>query len=142
MNGVNKVILVGTLGKDPEVNKTPSGKIVASFSIATSEKWTDSNNQRKESTEWHNVVLWDKLADLAGQYLKKGSSVYLEGKIKTRSWNDKQGQKRYKTEIEGKVLNFLNTKKSVDEAPTFNTPQPMIPQPMAQTVQEDSDLPF
>jgi len=126
MSGVNKVILVGTLGKDPEVNKTPGGKSVASFSIATSEKWTDSNNQRKESTEWHNVVLWDKLADLAGQYLKKGSSVYLEGKIKTRSWNDKQGQKRYKTEIEGKVLNFLNTKKSVDEAPTFNTPTPIV----------------
>ncbi len=99
-SGVNKVILVGNLGNDPEVRYMPNGSGVANLSIATSESWIDkNNNQKQERTEWHRVVLFGKLADVAGQYLKKGSKVYLEGKLQTRKWQDQQGQDRYTTEI-------------------------------------------
>ncbi len=99
-SGVNKVILVGNLGNDPEVRYTPNGSGVANLSIATGESWIDKNtNQKQERTEWHRVVLFGKLADIAGQYLKKGSKVYIEGKLQTRKWQDQQGQDRYTTEI-------------------------------------------
>ncbi|WP_461538694.1 single-stranded DNA-binding protein [Spongorhabdus nitratireducens] len=98
--GVNKVILVGNLGNDPDVRFTPGGSPVANLSVATSESWTDRNtNQRQERTEWHRVVIFGKLAEIAQQYLKKGSKVYLEGKLQTRKWQDQQGQDRYTTEI-------------------------------------------
>ena len=98
--GVNKVILVGNLGGDPEIRYTPNNSAVANLSVATSESWIDKNtNQRQERTEWHRVVIFGKLADIAGQYLKKGSKVYLEGKLQTRKWQDQQGQDRYTTEI-------------------------------------------
>lgn len=98
--GVNKVILVGNLGADPEIRYTPNNSAVANLSVATSESWVDKNtNQRQERTEWHRVVIFGKLADIAGQYLKKGSKVYLEGKLQTRKWQDQQGQDRYTTEI-------------------------------------------
>lgn len=98
--GVNKVILVGNLGADPEIRYTPNNSAVANLSVATSESWIDKNtNQRQERTEWHRVVIFGKLADIAGQYLKKGSKVYLEGKLQTRKWQDQQGQDRYTTEI-------------------------------------------
>ena len=98
--GVNKVILVGNLGKDPEVKYTPSGTAVARFSLATSEKFKDKSGQLQERTEWHNIVAWQRLAEIAGEYLKKGASVFIEGKLQTSSWDDKEtGQKRYKTEI-------------------------------------------
>ena len=99
-SGINKVILVGNLGGDPEVRYTPNGSAVTNLSVATGESWVDKNtNQRQERTEWHRVVLFGKLAEIAGQYLRKGSKVYLEGKLQTRKWQDQQGQDRYSTEV-------------------------------------------
>lgn len=98
--GVNKAIIVGTLGQDPEVRYTPTGKIIVNLSVATSETWKDrQSGEQKESTEWHRVVIFEKLAEIAAEYLRKGSKVYLEGKLKTRKWQDQQGQDRYSTEI-------------------------------------------
>ena len=98
--GVNKVILVGNLGQDPEVRHTPQGAQITTISIATSESWKDKNTgEIQESTEWHKVVFFGKLAEIAGEYLRKGSQVYVEGKLKTRKWQDKQGQDKYTTEI-------------------------------------------
>lgn len=100
MRGVNKVILVGTLGRDPEVRYTPNGNAIANLSVATSEQWTDKQTgERQDRTEWHRVVIFGKLAEIAGEYLKKGSQVYLEGKLQTRKWQDQSGQDRYSTEI-------------------------------------------
>jgi single-strand DNA-binding protein len=97
--GVNKVILVGNLGKDPEVRYTPNGKAVANLTLATSESWKDQTGQIQEKTEWHRVSMFGKLAEIAGEYLKKGSQVYVEGKLQTRKWQDQQGQDRYTTEV-------------------------------------------
>ena len=108
---INKVILVGNLGKDPEVNYTQTGKQIASFNMATSEHWKDKQGNRKESTEWHNVVAWGALAEIAEKYLKKGSKVYLEGKLQTRSWDDKHtGKKCYITEVQAKEIKILSEK--------------------------------
>lgn len=107
MASVNKVILIGNLGKDPEFKYTPGGQPVATFSIATTERYADKSGQRQEKTEWHNIVVWGKLAELANQYLKKGRSAYIEGRLTTRSWDDKDGNKRYKTEIVGNTIQFL-----------------------------------
>jgi len=107
MASVNKVILIGNLGKDPELKFTPSGVAVAKFSLATTERFKDSEGNMQEHTEWHNIVLWRRLAELANEYLKKGSPVYIEGRIKTRSWEDKDGQKKYITEIEARQMQFL-----------------------------------
>lgn len=97
---VNKVILIGNLGRDPEVRSTPSGQPVASFTLATSRRWRDKNGQRQEQTEWHSIVCWGKQAEIAGQYLTKGKQIYVEGRLQTRSWDDRQtGEKRYRTEI-------------------------------------------
>ncbi|MFT4939360.1 MAG: single-strand DNA-binding protein [Paraglaciecola sp.] len=97
--GVNKVIIVGNLGQDPEVRYTPNGKAVANITLATSESWKDQSGQIQEKTEWHKVSMFGKLAEIAGEYLKKGSQVYIEGKLQTRKWQDQQGQDRYTTEI-------------------------------------------
>jgi single-strand DNA-binding protein len=97
--GVNKVIIVGNLGQDPEVRYTPNGKAVANLTLATSESWKDQSGQIQEKTEWHKVSMFGKLAEIAGEYLKKGSQVYIEGKLQTRKWQDQQGQDRYTTEI-------------------------------------------
>ena len=97
---VNKVILVGNLGRDPERRSTPSGQQVATFSVATSRRWRDRDGNRQEQTEWHNVVCWGRQAEIAGEYLRKGKQVYVEGRLQTRSWDDKQtGEKRYRTEV-------------------------------------------
>ena len=97
---VNKVILIGNLGRDPEVRSTPSGQPVANFTLATSRRWRDKNGQKQEQTEWHQIVCFGKQAEIAGQYLTKGKKVYIEGRITTRSWDDKEsGKKQYKTEI-------------------------------------------
>jgi len=106
--GVNKVILIGNLGSDPEVKYTPSGVPVANFSLATSETWNDKSGERQEKTEWHRLVIWRKLAEIAGQYLKKGSKIYIEGKLQTRSWDDQNGQKRYTTEVVVNDLQMLD----------------------------------
>ena len=98
--GINKVILVGNLGQDPEVRYTPNGSAITSLSLATSESWKDKNTgQMQEKTEWHRVSMFGKLAEIAGEYLRKGSQIYIEGKLQTRKWQDKQGQDRYTTEV-------------------------------------------
>ena len=99
MGSLNRVQLIGNLGKDPEVRAIPSGAKVANFSIATTESYTGKDGQKSDKTEWHNIVLWRGLAEVAEKYLRKGSQVYIEGKLSTRSWDDKDGQKRYTTEI-------------------------------------------
>ncbi len=105
---VNKVILLGNLGKDPEVKYTPQGKPVAKFSLATNERYKDKDGNWQDRTEWHNIVLWERLAEIAGEYLKKGSKVYIEGRIRTDSWDDKQtNQKKYMTNIIGNELVLL-----------------------------------
>ena len=116
MNGVNKVILIGRLGKDPEVKYMPSGDAVCNFSIATSESWKDKNSGEKvEKTEWHNIVIFKKLAEIAGEYLRKGSVVYIEGKLKTRKYQAKDGTDRYATEIEAREMQMLGGKKDKSE---------------------------
>ncbi len=107
MAGVNKVILIGNLGKDPELKYLPSGQAVATFSLATTEKWTDKTGKRQERTEWHNIVVYGKPAENVNQYLKKGRSAYVEGRITTRSWDDRDGNKKYKTEIVANTVQFL-----------------------------------
>lgn len=97
--GINKVILVGNLGQDPDERAIPTGGVVTTISIATSESWKDKQGQTQEKTEWHRVVFFGKLAEIAGQYLRKGSQVYVEGQLRTRKWTDQQGQERYTTEV-------------------------------------------
>jgi len=108
---VNKVILVGRLGKDPEVRSTPSGQTVAEFSLATDEKYTDKSGNKVERTEWHNIQAWGRLGEICGQYLRKGKLVYIEGRIQTDSWDDKEtGQKRYKTRVTANEMKMLGGK--------------------------------
>jgi single-strand DNA-binding protein len=105
---VNKVILLGRLGQDPELKYTPSGAAVCNFSLATSESWSDKNSgQKQEKTEWHKVVVWGKLAELCNQYLAKGRQAFVEGKLQTRSWDDQNGQKKYTTEISATTVQFI-----------------------------------
>ena len=105
---VNKVILMGRLGQDPELKYTPSGAAVCNFSLATSETWNDKNSgQKQERTEWHRIVVWGKLAELCNQYLAKGRQAFVEGRLQTRSWDDKNGQKRYTTEINATTVQFI-----------------------------------
>lgn len=110
MRGVNKVILIGSLGKDPETKTFPNGGSLTQFSIATSESWTDKNSgERKEQTEWHRIVLHNRLGEIAQQYLRKGSKVYIEGSLRTRQWTDQNGQERYTTEIRGEQMQMLDS---------------------------------
>jgi single-strand DNA-binding protein len=105
--GVNRVILIGNLGGDPEVRFTPSGQAVANFRIATNESWTDKSGNKQERTEWHRIVVWGKLGELCGQYLKKGRQCFVEGRMQTREWNDKEGKKNYTTEVVAQNVQFL-----------------------------------
>jgi single-strand DNA-binding protein len=107
MGSVNKVILLGNLGKDAELRYTPGGGAVSTFNLATTEVWNDRNNQRQEKTEWHRVVLWGKQAESLQEYLKKGKQIYVEGRLQTRSWDDKDGNKRYTTEIKADRVTLL-----------------------------------
>ncbi len=124
MAGVNKVILVGNLGKDPEVRHLEGGTAVASFTLATSEVYKDKSGQRVEQTEWHNIVVWRNLAEIAEKYLKKGMSIYLEGKLRTRSWEDKDKVKRYSTEIIADTFTMLGKKENntgaMDDIPSVS----------------------
>ncbi|TFH65322.1 MAG: single-stranded DNA-binding protein [Candidatus Zixiibacteriota bacterium] len=141
MASVNKAILIGNLGRDPELRYTPSGAAVCTFSIATTEKWRDKQtNEMKESTNWHNIVLWGKQAETAKQYLTKGSPVYIEGRIQTRSWED-NGVKKYITEIVGQRLQFLGRRGG---EPTGDSDAPPPPEADAAPplAEEDDDLPF
>jgi len=109
--GVNKVILIGNLGKDPEVRYMPSGSAVTNVTIATSESWKDKQSgEQQERTEWHNIVFFNRLAEIAGEYLKKGSKVYVEGSLRTRKWQDKEGKDRYTTEIVAGEMQMLDSK--------------------------------
>jgi single-strand DNA-binding protein len=107
MAGVNKAIIIGNLGRDPEMRYTPSGVAVASFSVATSDEWKDKDGQKQERTEWHRIVAWRGLGEVCGKYLRKGSQVYIEGKIQTRKWEDKNGVERYTTEIVAQNMQML-----------------------------------
>lgn len=128
MASVNKVILVGNLGADPELRYSTNGDAVANVRLATTDNWKDkATGEKKEATEWHRVVFYRKLAEIVGQYLKKGSQIYLEGKIKTRKWQDKDGQDRYTTEIEATEMQMLGGKQSADSEepkPSNNKPKP------------------
>lgn len=107
---INKAILVGRLGKDPEVRYTPDGTMITNFSVATDEQWKDKNGEKVQKTEWHRIVTYRKLAEICGQYLHKGSLVYIEGRIQTRSWDDKEGVKHYTTEINASEMKMLDSK--------------------------------
>ena len=140
MAGIKKVIIVGHLGNDPEMRSMPNGEAVANISVATSEAWTDKNTgERREVTEWHRIVFYRKLAEICGQYLKKGAQVYIEGRLRTRKWQDQNGQDRYTTEIQGDVMQMLGTRpQSADGA---NNSQPM-PQQDASANAFDDSIPF
>ncbi len=109
MAGVNKVILVGRLGADPEIRYTPSGAAVANFTLATSENWKDKDGNKQEKTEWHKIVVFSKLAEICGQYLNKGKQIYIEGRIQTRQWEDRDGNKKYTTEIVANQMQMLGS---------------------------------
>jgi single-strand DNA-binding protein len=142
---VNKVILIGNLGRDPEVRSTPSGQPVASFTLATSRRWKDKSGQRQEQTEWHNIVCWGRQAEVAGQYLTKGKQIYVEGRLQTRSWDDRQtGEKRYKTEIVCENFQMLGQRGGDFESERPAAPPPAGPQydEGGFTEAEEDDIPF
>jgi len=113
MSGLNKAMIIGRLGRDPEIRYTPGGVAVANFSVATSEEWKDKeSNEKKERTEWHRIVAFGKLGEICGEYLSKGKQIYVEGRIQTRSWEDKDGNKKYTTEIVASDVQFLDKKDS------------------------------
>jgi single-strand DNA-binding protein len=117
MASVNKVILIGNLGRDPEIRYLPSGDALANLRIATTEAWKDKSGEKQEATEWHTVVFFGRQAEICGEYLKKGSSVYVEGSLRTRKWQDKDGQDRYSTEIRGDRMQMLGGRGSGGDAP-------------------------
>lgn len=142
MAGINKVILVGRLGSDPEVRYTPDGTAVANFSIATSDEWTDKDTgERKERTEWHRIVAWRRLGEICGEYLSKGRQVYVEGKLQTRSW-EKDGVTRYSTEIVASDVQFLGGRNTAD---AYRPSEPSSSQKYDEpqfTDSHDDDIPF
>jgi single-strand DNA-binding protein len=147
--GINKVILIGNLGKDPEVRYMPSGGAVANVTLATSEQWKDQQSgEQQERTEWHNVVFFGRLAEIAGEYLKKGSKVYVEGSLRTRKWQDKNGVDRYTTEIVARDMQMLDSKAGGTanfsaEAPSrAKAPATPAPAPSQAVEDFDDDIPF
>jgi single-strand DNA-binding protein len=138
MASVNKAILIGNLGKDPELRYTPSGQAVASFSIATTEKWKDKDGQLQERTDWHNIVVWGRQAEIANEYLKKGRPVYIEGRIQTRSYDDKDGNRRYITEIVARRMQFLDQRGAQER----EIPSPQEAETPDSAGGEEDDLPF
>lgn len=148
---VNKVILVGNVGKDPEVRHLDSGIAVANFPLATSESYNAKNGERVTTTEWHNIVLWRGLAEVAEKYVTKGRQLYIEGRIRTRSWDDKDGNKRYTTEIYGDQMQMLGTKADNQGSGTASqqagqqsaqTSTPVVNEPQVQEPEGEDDLPF
>ncbi|MDP8189093.1 single-stranded DNA-binding protein [Pasteurella skyensis] len=155
MAGINKVIIVGNLGNDPDMRTMPNGDAVANLSVATSESWTDRNTgERREVTEWHRIVFFRRQAEVAGEYLRKGSKVYIEGRLKTRKWQDQNGQDRYITEIMGDVLQMLDSRGTTNNgyvaqptqtasATQTTTVSPNISQqPLPPADNFDDDIPF
>ncbi|HXA02909.1 MAG TPA: single-stranded DNA-binding protein [Cytophagaceae bacterium] len=142
MAGINKVILIGNLGKDPEIRVMESGRKKASFSLATSESYKDKNGQRVDQTEWHNIVFWGAITDVIEKYLKKGSQIYVEGKITNRSYEDKDKVKKYITEIVGREMTMLGgAPKSGDSSSTYEKNGNAVPVGESHQGEED-DLPF
>ncbi len=139
MAGINKVLLIGRLGRDPELKYTPDGVPVATFSIATSEEWKDKNTgEKQERTEWHRIVAWRKLGEICGEYLRKGSQVYIEGRLQTRSWDDRDGNKKYTTEIIALNMQMLDSKGRGSDGQTG-----VIPAPMEEPANlPEDDIPF
>lgn len=149
MSGVNKVILLGRLGADPEVRTLESGTKVSSIRLATTERYKDRNGQQQESTEWHNVVFWRGLADIVEKYLKKGDQVYVEGRIKTRKWTDKDGNDRYSTDIVANEMTMLGgasgggQKGGIGSGGGAAEPSNQVNEPSASSLDDiDDDLPF
>lgn len=139
---VNRTIIVGNLGKDPEKRVMPSGDNFVSFSVATTESWKDkSSGERKEKTEWHNMVVFGKLAEIIAQYLKKGSKAYFEGKLQTRKYQDKSGNERYTTEIVVNEMHMLDSKGEGGQSSGSQSRQQSVPEPPAD-FDDDSDIPF
>lgn len=143
MAGVNKVILVGNLGKDPEVRHLDNGRAVANFPLATSETYKNKQGERVTNTEWHNIVLWTPLAEIAERFLKKGGQVYIEGKLTTRSWDDQEGNKRYTTEVVGREMTLLGSRADSGGTPQESTANTMAESPVSNIPEDDTDdLPF
>lgn len=141
MAGINKVIIVGNLGNDPEIRTMPNGEPVANITVATSESWTDKNSgEKKEVTEWHRIVIYRKLAEIAAQYLRKGSQVYIEGRLKTRKWQDNNGQDRYSTEIQCDNLQMLGGRNQ--DAAQNQPPKQQDKQQKAQSKSQQSEPPM
>ena len=140
--GINKVILVGNLGKDPEVRYTTSGSAVTNITVATAESWNDkATGEKQERTEWHRVVFFGKLAQIAGEYLKKGRQVYIEGSLRTRKWQDQSGQDRYTTEIVANEMQMLGSAGQGVQSQQGQAPQSQAQHPSADDF-DDSDIPF
>jgi single-strand DNA-binding protein len=151
MASVNKVILIGNVGRDPETRYMPSGDAMVNLSLATTDQWKDKNGERQERTEWHRIVLFGKTAEIAGQYLRKGSQVYIEGRLQTRKWTDKEGQERYTTEIVADRMQMLGSRGSGGDAPLEREAAPgAVPEPRAAAPRKpatsfddiDDDIPF
>jgi len=144
MSGVNKVILVGNLGADPEVRHTPGGTPVTTFRMATSSFFTNRDGQKDQRTEWHRVVAFGRLAEICGQYLKKGKQVYIEGRLQTRDWEDQSGNKRYTTEVVANQMVMLGTRGDVEYTPD-DSAQAEPPEEVSQAApagDDEDDLPF
>ena len=146
---VNKVILIGNLGKDPEVRRLENGAVVASFSIATSETYTDKKTgEKRDNTDWHNIVVWRGLAEVAEKFIKKGMKIYVEGKLRTRSWQDKENVTRYTTEVvadELNILTWLDNNSNQEQKPTYSNEAAPIPPVQVEGLMDDDDsdgLPF
>jgi single-strand DNA-binding protein len=153
MASVNKVILIGNVGRDPETRYMPSGDAIVNLSLATTDTWKDKNGEKQERTEWHRVAFFGKTAEIAGQYLRKGSQVYIEGRLQTRKWTDKEGQERYTTEIVADRMQMLGSRGGGGDAPMDREPAPApgaAPAPRAPAPRKsgtgfddiDDDIPF
>ena len=140
-NGLNKAILIGNLGREPEVRYTPSGVAVANFSIATSETWTNKEGEKETRTEWHRIVAFGRLGEICGEYLSKGKQVYIEGRIQTRDWEDREGIKRYTTEIVANQMIMLGTRETAETIRSEDAPAPDYTGIQA-PAQDDDDIPF
>jgi single-strand DNA-binding protein len=145
---VNKVILIGRLGKDPELKYTPSGAAVAKFSLATDESFKDRTGEQQQRTEWHNIVAWNKLAEICGEYLTKGKQVYIEGRIQSRQWQDPSGNKRTAYEIIAREMKMLGSRADSERAPEVEAPRPPVERPATTDAPPaapeitDDDIPF
>ena len=144
MAAVNKAILIGNLGKNPDMRYTPEGTAITNITLATTENWKDKNGEKQEKTEWHNVVFFGKLAEIAGEYLTKGSQIYVEGRIRTRKWQDKEGQDRYTTEIVAGIMQMLGGRRNAPDG-SNSSAEPLHSGPLQQASGfdgMDEDIPW